>query len=118
MFVIYLALTLGLLYLHLLSVTLLAARWLPLPIGRAGGMLLLLMLVFFIEHFVGLGKLAWVWPISSVLAASIVFSQRQRLRERAVQYAEIAFGLAFLFGLLWRIIIPDIHASSERLTDL
>ena len=118
MFVIYLALTLGLLYLHLLSVTLLAARWLPYPLARAGGLLLLLMAAFFVEHFVGLGKLVWLWPLSTALALALVWRMRTRLRERALRHAELAFVLAFLFGLLWRALLPHIDASSERLTDL
>lgn len=118
MFLIYLALTLGLLYLHVLSVTLVAARWLPYPLARAGGLLLLLMLAFFVEHFVGLGKLAWLWPLSTALALALVWRMRARLQERALRYAELAFVLAFLFGLLWRALLPDINAASERMTDL
>ncbi len=118
MFFIYLALTLGLVYLHLLSITLLAARWLPYPLARAGGLLLLLMAAFFVEHFVGLGKLTWLWPLSTALALALVWHMRTRLRERALRHAEMALVLAFLFGLLWRTLLPNIDASSERLTDL
>ena len=118
MSVIYLVLSIGLLYLHLVGVTLLGGRWLPYPIARAAGVLLVTMGFFFIEHFIGLGTINWFWPLSTLAALGIIFAHRDTLKIPDFQRAEWVFLLAFAYGLCWKMLVPDIYPSSERVTDL
>ncbi len=115
---IFLVLSIGLLYLHLAGITLLLGRWLPYPIARASGVLLFTMLLFFLEHFVGLGAIDWLWPLGTVVALGLIFVNAKTLKTKEFRHAEIAFLLAFAYGLCWKILIPDIYPSSERITDL
>lgn len=119
MHLIYLGLTLGLIWLNLAGLTLFCRRWLPdFALARTCGILLLALVLFFVEHFVGLGKLNWVWPLSSLASAYILNKNRDQLRSSGFWGAELVFGLAFLYGFIWRFTLPNINVSSERVTDL
>lgn len=118
MFAIFLLLSIGLLYLNLAGLTMLAGRWLPFPLARASSILLITLCLFFIEHFVGLGKLNWLWPLSSLGAAVILYRQREQLKQREFLASELVFALALAYGLAWKFYIPDVYPSSERVTDL
>ena len=66
---IYLALTLGLLWLNIAGLTLATQRFLPdTHIARSTGIIVLCLLLFFVEHFIGLGTLHGLWPFTSTLA--------------------------------------------------
>ena len=58
------------LYVNLAAVTLVMARYLPSwAIARAAGLLGFSAILFFTEHFVGLGSLYWALPLVTALFA-------------------------------------------------
>ena len=111
-----LALTLALLWVNLAGLAHVLQRRLPdLDLARATGVLLLCLLLFFIEHFVGLGSLAWAWPVCTVISVLLL---RNVARDPAWQRQQWPFVLTFLLALAWRFVFPDIDSQSEHLTDL
>ena len=116
---IYLAVTLALLLINLAGLTLLVTRWLPpFALARSAGVLLVCLVLFCVEHFFGLGQLTWVWPISTLASLWLLGQSRATLAENGFWQSEIVFGIAFLYGFVWRFTFPDITPSSERITDL
>ncbi|QNM98384.1 DUF2298 domain-containing protein [Chitinimonas koreensis] len=116
---IYHLLTILLLWLHLAALAALAGprlgSW---AIGRAGGLLALVLTLFCLEHFVGLGALTGLWPVSTLAAAGWLWHRRAQLAEGGFWRAELVFGLAFAYGLAWKFGFPSIYPTSERVTDL
>ncbi|GAB7128490.1 hypothetical protein JCM19000A_29970 [Silvimonas sp. JCM 19000] len=111
-----LGLTLALLWVNLAGLAHLVQRRLPdIDLARAVGVLALCLALFFVEHFVGLGSLAWAWPVCTVLS---VIALRKVARAAAWWEQHYAFVLAFLLALSWRFVFPDLDAQSEHLTDL
>lgn len=82
------------------------------PVGIAG----LCLLLFFVEHFAGLGRLSWLWPITTAAAIYLCWRERNALREH--WRTELVFVLAFGYGFAWRYMFPNIDPSSEHVTDL
>ncbi len=112
---IFLALTLSVIWLNLTALTVKAQKYLPNPhIARSTGLVGLVLVLFFIEHFVGLGQLNYLWPITTSISAYVAWSGREKLHWRA----EWVFILAFLYAFSWRFLQPNINVSSERITDL
>jgi len=72
--------------------------------------------LFFCEHFVGLGHLAWVFPFTAAASLWLVIRDWSFLRAR--WRTEAIFHGTFLYALAWRYAFPDIDASSEKITDL
>jgi len=118
MAMIHLAASLALLWLHLAGLSLALGRWLPYAIARASSVLLIALPMFFIEHFVGLGNLNSLWPVSAALAAFALYRFRREARSSCFKASEIAFLLALAYGLSWKFIFPSIYPTSERVTDL
>ena len=120
MHLIFLFLSLGLLWLHLASAALLATHYLRLSpaLNRAFGVVLPILLLFFVEHFIGLGKLDFLWPISSLVCAAYLYRQRAQFSQPEWRRAEIAFGLCFAWAFMWKFLFPSIFPTSERVTDL
>ena len=74
---IYYFYTVLLLLVNLAGLTLFMSRWLPtFALARAAGLLLFCTVVFFMEHFIGFGQLAWVWPITTAAAVIMLYSER------------------------------------------
>ncbi|MCP5078183.1 MAG: hypothetical protein GY951_09035, partial [Psychromonas sp.] len=116
---IYLLLTLGLLWLNIAGITLASHRFLPdNHLARSTGIIVLCLTLFFIEHFIGLGSLNWVWPFSSAIAAYLLYKNRGSENESKFWRAEVIFGVAFIYCFAWRFSFPTIYPSSERITDL
>ncbi|WP_432723510.1 DUF2298 domain-containing protein [Jeongeupia wiesaeckerbachi] len=116
MSLIYLALTLALLLVNLAGLAQFVRRWLPdAQLARAGGALALCLLLFFVEHFIGLGRLAWLWPISTAVSLALIWRPAQAC---GFWRAQLPFALPFLVALAWRWGYPDIDSTSEHLTDL
>ena len=104
---------------NLFGLTVALLRWLPsAAIARAVGVIALVTGCFFIEHFVGLGDLGGVWPISTALALLVLYRERGRWTRPDVWHAEAIFLAAFAYGVFWRASSPDITPTSERITDL
>jgi hypothetical protein len=116
---IYLAATLALVLINLTGITLLVSRWVPpFALARSAGILLACLALFCVEHFLGLGHLSWVWPISTLASLWLIGQGRARLAENGFWRSELVFAIAFLYGFVWRFSFPDITPSSERITDL
>lgn len=116
---IYLLFTLLFLWLSIAGLTVLASRFIPAyPVARACGLLGLVLVLFFLEHFIGLGALNWLLPIGLVGSAWVLWKYRLQLHARAFRSSELVFVLAFVYGLVWRLFFPSISPSSEQITDL
>jgi len=119
---IYHLLTILLLWLHMAALASLGGKpcgsW---AIGRAGLLMLLLMILFLVEHIVGLGRLHWLLPFSTVASGLILWVRKpfaKENRSNGFLSAELVFGLALFFGVFWKECFPSIYITSERLPDL
>jgi hypothetical protein len=116
---IYLVTTLLLVLVNLAGLTALCSRFMPYyALARSGGVLLVCTAMFFVEHFVGLGKLSGLWPVSTLLALAELYRVWRLGGARRFLAAEAVFVAAVLYGLIWKWAFPDIYPSSERITDL
>lgn len=115
---VFLALAAATLLLHVAAAGTLCSRWFPVPaLARSAAALTVVLVMFCAEHAFGLGRLGWLWPISSVAAAAYLMF---RLRGgRSIDWrAELPFAVPFLGALAWRCCFPDIDGHSEQLSDL
>lgn len=100
------------------GLTLLTLPYLRLPYGLAqaatvtGGCLAL----FFLEHYVGLGRMGWMLPVGAVGGGWLMWQRRQTLRAHLPANAWLLIG--FFHCLAWRYLSPNIDASTERMADL
>lgn len=85
-------------------------------LARVAGVLGIGSLLFFVEHFAGLGRLDWVWPFATATSVATIYRHRHTLPD--LWKSEYAFVLAFCYALIWRLAYPDVDLTSERLTDL
>lgn len=112
-----LAVMLLILLVNLAGLGLLANRWagnyLLARVAAPAGVALV---GFFVEHFVGLGALAWLWPFTTGAAAWLLWRDWRILW--ANRMTEATFHGAFAYALAWRFAFPNIDASSEKLTGL
>jgi len=116
---IYYASTVLLLLVNIAGLTIAMRRWLPTyALARAAGLLLACAIFFFVEHFHGLGKLPWLWPLTTTVAAALVYKNRHTLCSSGFWRAERVFFIAFAYGFAWKWAFPIIYPSSERVTDL
>ncbi len=124
---IFLALTLLILLINLAGVALIGLRVLgklenqdcgqTYAITRMAGTLLFCITLFFIEHQFGLGKLNWLWPMTTLASGYLIYRDKE-LFFKGLWKTELVFVLGLLYGLLWKVAFPDIDAGSEALTDL
>jgi uncharacterized membrane protein len=85
-------------------------------LARAASPVLLVVPLFFLEHFAGLGWLAWVWPVTTAASLWLVW---KHVREIEAHWkTEVLFLGGFFYAFAWRFCFPDLNASSEKLTDL
>lgn len=97
----------------------LVQRCLPAPgIARAAGVVGVCVCLFFIEHFVGLGPLAWALPPLAAVSAVIVWRHRAAFLAKESLVAELVFLMAVAYGLAWRWAFPEISENFDQLTDL
>jgi uncharacterized membrane protein len=85
-------------------------------LARVASPALLIAPLFLLEHFIGLGSLAWVWPLTTGLSAWLIWKNAATVREN--WRVEAFFLAGFGWALIWRFAFPDLDASSEKLTDL
>lgn len=115
---IHLALTLAILFVNFAGLACLVERWLPSAdrqIARTAGVLAVCLPLFFIEHFVGLGSLNALWPLTTLAALAVLGN---RLWSFEHLKGEWPFVLPLLLAFAWRWGYPNIDANSEHLTDL
>lgn len=120
MTLIYYALTLALIVLHFAALSALASRCgvASMHAARAAGVLALVLVCFFLEHFKGWGPLFALWPLTTAAALWVLWSQRQTLKESGFWRSEAVFAVCLAYGLMWKWLYPSIYPTSERITDL
>src|SRR5579871_6828426 len=96
-----------------LAVRRFAGSWL---LARVASPVCLFVVLFWLEHFVGLGQPHWLYPFTTGLSLWLIARDRAFLRSR--WRTEAVFAGAFLYALAWRYAFPNIDASSEKITDL
>jgi len=103
-----------------LNLTGLALTWRRLTpswmLARVASPVALVAALFFIEHFIGLGRLDWLLPLTSVASLWLVARSIGFLRAR--WRTEVVFAGGLLYALAWRYAFPDIGPSSEEITDV
>lgn len=115
---IHLALTIFLIGIHLAAVTVVTSRWLPPQLAKVTGVLIVTLVLFAIEHVVGLGSLNGLWPITTVGSLIFLWQTRVYWWHKDFGSAEAVFWSLFAFALIWRLFIPDIKPSTELLANL
>jgi hypothetical protein len=119
MSLIYYFFTILLLLVNIAGLTVCMRCWLPtFALARATGLLVLCTMVFFLEHFNGLGQLTWLWPITTPAALAILYMKRYNLGRSDFWRGELVFVIAFAYGFAWKWAFPVIYPTSERITDL
>jgi len=119
MYGIYLIFSFLFIWFGLMGGTLVVYRFCPhFAIARSLAVMLFVLLCFFLEHFMGFGRLLGVMPILLGLSAILVWQNRELVSQRAFVVSELVFIAAFLYAFLWRFSFPSITPSSERITDL
>jgi uncharacterized membrane protein len=109
--------TAGLILLNLVGLGLAALRFFPrFALALPAAALCSALMLFFIEHFFGLGQLRWLWPFTTVAAAYCIYLHHASLKPQLADLAAFAGG--FGYGFAWRMAYPDIVPSSEHMTDL
>ncbi|MBS0660069.1 MAG: hypothetical protein JSR82_17660 [Verrucomicrobia bacterium] len=97
---------------------LLARRYLPLPFGLAQGVGVagLCAVLFFVEHYFGLGRLGWLMPFSTVASVGLLWKTRSHFSE--YKHGVLWLCVGFFYVLAWRYALPNIDGNTERLPDL
>lgn len=85
-------------------------------LARAASPLLAVMPFFLLEHFIGLGRLGWLWPLTTAASVWIICRRFSELKENWV--TEALFLAGFFYSFMWRFARPDLDAGSEKMTDL
>lgn len=117
MSLIFLALTTLAIWVNLAALGLVASRWIGIAgLSRLMGIAVVVLGLFFVEHFHGIDVLRWLWPVTTAGATYVVYRGRTRLWER--RGTELVFALGFVYGLLWRIGFSDLTLNAESITDM
>lgn len=118
MSLIFLCLAALLVLVNLAGLALLLRPWLPhYPLAKVVAVLGFCLLGFFVEHFIGLGRLTWLWPLGGALSLAMLYRHRDAFKN-GLWRQELLFVLMFAGALFWKFSFPDIDAHAEQLTDL
>ena len=85
-------------------------------LAKTAGPILAVTGLFWVEHFVGLGSLDWLWPLTTAGSTALIWKRWPSLR--ANWRTELLFAATFGFGFVWRYCFPDIDGGTEKLADL
>ena len=97
----YLLLTIAIWFSLILGVGLaLYPRLKNLTLATITGLLGVVLVFFFVEHFVGLGDVGYLMPIGLVLALGLAYLRRHAWPD--IQEEVLAFGACFAWALAWR----------------
>lgn len=119
MYGIYLIFTVLFLWFSVAGGTLVVHRWCPsLALARSLAIMVFVLAAFFIEHFIGLGRLHVLLPVVLAGAGWVFWKRVDVVGSRAFLVSECIFVAAFFYAFLWRFSFPSITPSSERMTDL
>lgn len=118
MHLIFVGLTILLIMVNFSAAGVITQRWVNnYPIAKISAVLGICLTLFFIEHFIGLGSLEWLWPITTCASLYVLSKKKVTLLKSHLKY-ELVFFIGLIYGLMWRFAFPDINGSSEDLTDL
>ncbi len=115
--VLFLLITIGLLWLNLVGAGL--AAWQltrDYATGRVAGVLTFCLASFFLEHFWGWGPRPVFLPVTTLASAWLVWQHRDVLR--ASWHVDAWFAAGFLYCFAWRFAFPDIDITSDRMPSL
>jgi hypothetical protein len=119
MYTIYLATTLLLTWISIAGVSIVGQRYISdATIARSAGLLFVVLVLFFIEHFIGLGSLHWLSPVIIIFSCWLIWKKHNNPLAKDFWSSELVFIIAFLYGFFWRYSFPGISPSSEKITDL
>lgn len=117
MTLIFVLVGLGLIWVNLTGLGLLARRLTgDYAVARVGGAIVLCLLFFSLEHFHGLGPKLWFFPLSTALSVWMIWHERAILRRE--WDVEAAFGVGFIYCEAWRYVYPSIDLDGEKVPDL
>ena len=85
-------------------------------LSTISGLLALVVVFFFIEHFVGLGDVGYLMPIGLVLSLGLMYLRRHAWPD--IQEEVLAFAACFAWGLAWRMMLPNMDGGTEKLMNL
>lgn len=106
-----------LLWVHLAAVALLITPVVRnYAMARVAGGLAVVLGLFFLEHFIGLGARPPIVGVTAPLCVWLIWRRRAVLKEN--RPVEVMFALGFLTCLAWRCAFPDIDLEAERIPDL
>jgi len=104
---------------NIAALTLIVVRLVPFPaIARVTGLLAVCLVLFTLEHFVGLGEL---YPLSvplTALSLGVIWLERGQFGDGAYRSSEIVFLCALLYAAVWKVTFPEIVEDNDRLADL
>lgn len=126
------------LFLNLFGLALATGLWLRNAwLALTAGPWIFCSLFFFIESFLGLGSLDWIWPITSAISIALIlevtgyshflarFDSTLKLDEWKDQLSPLrtygpyaVFVAVFSYAMLWRYKYPNLDGSSEKIADL
>jgi hypothetical protein len=119
MYLVYTLSTLLFILVSIAGVTVISHKYIEdIAVARSAGLLVVILALFFIEHFIGLGRLHWLFPFTVITGTWLLWKEKYRAGNLEYWHAEFVFVLAFLYGFFWRYSFPDISPSSENITDL
>lgn len=85
-------------------------------VARVGGAVFLCLIFFCLEHFVGLGPMLRLYPVSTALSLWLIVRNRRTIAQE--WDVEAAFGAGFLYCAAWRYMYPAIDIIGEKIPDL
>ena len=85
-------------------------------LSTISGLLALVLVFFFIEHFVGLGDVGYLMPIGLVLSLGLMYLRRHAWPD--IKEEVLAFAACFAWGLAWRMMLPNMDGGTEKLMNL
>lgn len=87
-------------------------------LARFVSVVVMALVMFFVEHWFGLGDLAWLWPVLTAASVYLLWQHRVSLTTQSFWWPEAAFLFGFFYALAWRFLLPDINPGAEEMTDL
>ncbi|MCE0483472.1 MAG: DUF2298 domain-containing protein [Methylacidiphilales bacterium] len=128
----------GILFLNLYGLGLLTGLWLRNAwLALTAGPWLFCSLFFFIESFVGLGNLDWLWPLTTAISIVLLLEVtgvthllarwenawdladwRNKLSPRLAPGPYAVLAGVFAYVMCWRYRYPNLDGSSEKIADL
>ena len=80
------------------------------------GVLGVVLVFFFVEHFVGLGDVGYLMPIGLVAALVLMYLRRHDWPD--IREEVLAFGACFAWALAWRMMFSNLDGGTEKLMNL